>query len=113
MSKFAFVIEITKSGDAKGHAYKKEDAQKAKDLFNKLREEGKEAYYYQHPQPDKRCKSEAQMDASKGTEGTSAAAPAQKSATVAPEPQKATVTLGDDLEVLPNPSSKKNNIGGF
>lgn len=66
--KFSFVIEI-KGDKPIGHAFKKEDAQKAKDLFNKLREEGKEAYIFQHPNHDKRCKSEEQKEASKGTEG--------------------------------------------
>jgi len=66
--KFSFVIEV-KNGKPVGHAYKKEDAQSAKELFNKLREEGKEAYLFQHPNHDKRCKSTEQTEASKGTEG--------------------------------------------
>lgn len=66
--KFSFVIEV-KGDKPVGHAFKKEDAQKAKDLFNKLREEGKEAYLFQHPNHDKRCKSAEQTEASKGTEG--------------------------------------------
>lgn len=67
MSKFSFVIEV-KGGKPIGTAFNKEDAQKAKDLFNKLREDGKEAYYFQHPNHDKRCKSAEQMEASRGTE---------------------------------------------
>lgn len=113
MSKFAFVIEITKNGEPKGHAFLKEDGQKAKELFNKLRDDGKEAYYFQHPQPDKRCKSEAQMEASKGTEGTPASAPAPKAASEPARQQQAPVTLDGDMEILPNPSNKKNSIGGF
>ena len=66
--KFSFVVEV-KNGKPIGHAFKKEDAQSAKELFNKLREEGKEAYLFQHPNHDKRCKSAEQMEASKGTEG--------------------------------------------
>ena len=66
--KFSFVIEV-KNGKPVGHAFKKEEAQSAKDLFNKLREEGKEAYLFQHPNHDKRCKSAEQIEASKGTEG--------------------------------------------
>lgn len=66
--KFSFVIEV-KGDKPVGHAFKKEDAQKAKELFNKLREEGKEAYLFQHPNHDKRCKSTEQTEASRGTEG--------------------------------------------
>ena len=66
--KFSFVVEV-KNGKPVGHAFKKEEAQSAKELFNKLREEGKEAYLFQHPNHDKRCKSTEQMEASKGTEG--------------------------------------------
>jgi hypothetical protein len=66
--KFSFVIEV-KGDKPVGYAFKKEEAQSAKDLFNKLREEGKEAYIFQHPNHDKRCKSTEQKEASKGTEG--------------------------------------------
>lgn len=120
MSKFAFVIEITKSGEAKGYAFKKEDGQKAKELFTKFRDEGKEAYYYQHPNPDKRCKSEAQMEASKGTEGTVEAQVNRSVSEAKPEVIPATpksnikaVSLDDDMEILPNPSKGKNSIGGL
>lgn len=99
MSKYSFVIEITKNGEPKGHAFKKEDAQKAKDLFNELREKGKEAYFYQHPNHDKRCKSTEQMEASRGTEGQAQASPAAA-------PQAVDV----DEEVKP---TKKNQIFGI
>lgn len=113
MSKFAFVIEITASGDAKGTAFKKEDGQKAKDLFNKLRDEGKEAYYYQHPSHDKRCKSETQMTASKGTEGTSQASTVQTPPVESASMFKGPVSLDGDMEIIPSPSKKKNSIGGL
>lgn len=75
MSKFSFVIEV-KNGKPIGTAFNKEDAQNAKDLFNQLRDSGKEAYIFQHPHHDKRCKSSEQTEASRGTEGTTQSAPA-------------------------------------
>lgn len=94
--KFSFVVEI-KNGKPVGHAFKKEDAQSAKELFSKLRDEGKEAYLFQHPVSDKRCKSAEQTEASMGTESKS----------IAP--------VADDMEVLEKPKKveKKNSILGF
>lgn len=61
--KFSLVVEV-KDGKAVGHAFMKEDANKAVVLFNQLRDSGKEAYLFQHPRADKRSKSEAQHEAS-------------------------------------------------
>jgi hypothetical protein len=61
--KFSLVVEI-KNDKPIGHAFLKEDAQLAKELFAKLREEGKEAYLFQHPMHDRRCKSSEQTAAS-------------------------------------------------
>jgi len=110
MSKFAFVIEI-KNGKPFGTAYSKEEAHKAKELFTKLRDSGKEAYYSQHPAPDKRSKSSEQMDASKGTEGTELANSPENPAP-APQPAPQAVDFDDDIVILENPSSGKNSIGG-
>ena len=57
--KFSFLITIDKNGNPVGKAYQRTDAQSAVDEFSKAREAGKEAYLFQHPSPDKRCKSEA------------------------------------------------------
>lgn len=95
--KFSFVVEV-KNGKPVGHAFKKEDAQSAKELFSKLRDEGKEAYLYQHPTHDKRCKSAEQTEASKGTES------------------EAAQPVADDMEVIEKPkkeAKKGNSILGF
>jgi hypothetical protein len=63
--KFSIVIEI-RDDKIVTTGFLKADAAKALAMFNKLREENKEAYYFQHPVPDKRCKSTAQMNASLG-----------------------------------------------
>lgn len=97
MSKFSFVIEV-KGDKPIGTAFNKEDAQKAKDLFNKLREEGKEAYYFQHPNHDKRCKSSEQMEASRGTEART-------------EEEKPKTVQAVDMDA-PKPT-KKNQIFGI
>ena len=61
--KFSLVVEI-KNDKPIGHAFLKQDAQFAKELFAKLREDGKEAYLFQHPMHDRRCKSSEQNAAS-------------------------------------------------
>lgn len=94
--KFSFVVEI-KGGKPVGHVFKKEDAQAAKELFEKVRAEGKEAYYFQSPNHDKRCKSEAQMSASAGTSSEDAPAAKVEAKVDAPSEEK----------------PKKNSIMGF
>lgn len=96
--KFSIVIEV-KNGNPIGHAFKKEKAQDAKDLFNKLREEGKEAYLFQHPNHDKRCKSAEQSEASKGTEDGN-------------EPQVA-ATVKEEAPVVKSEKKSKNSIFGI
>jgi len=63
--KFSIVIEI-RDKKIVTTGFLKQDAPEALALFTKLRTENKEAYYFQHPVPDKRCKSTAQMNASLG-----------------------------------------------
>ena len=89
--KFSFVVEV-KNGKPVAYVFKKEDAHKAKELFEKVREEGKEAYYFQSPNHDKRCKSSEQMDASMNT--------------VSLEKEKV-------VEEAPKPTSGRNSIMGF
>ena len=60
--KFAIVIEI-KNGKPEATAYNKTDANTALEKFIKLRDDGKEAYLFQHPVADKRSKSKEQMEA--------------------------------------------------
>ena len=88
--KFSFVVEV-KNGKPIGHVFKKEDAAKAKELFEKVREEGKEAYYFQSPNHDKRCKSTEQMDASMNTVSL---APEKKAEEPAQEKVKKNSLLG-------------------
>jgi hypothetical protein len=61
--KFTFLITLDKNGNPVGKAYTRADAQSAVDDFNKARDAGKEAYLFQHPNPDKRCKSEVARNA--------------------------------------------------
>lgn len=89
--KFSFVVEI-KNGKPVGHVFKKEDAQSAKELFEKVRAEGKEAYYFQSPYHDKRCKSESQMEASSGAQ--TEVAPAKKVDEVVEEKPKKNSIMG-------------------
>jgi len=60
--KFAIIIEV-KNGKPVATAFNKTDAGDAVEQFIKLRDEGKEAYLFQHPVADKRSKSKEQMDA--------------------------------------------------
>jgi len=74
-NKFSIVIEI-KGDQVIAHGYHKSDAADANNLFNKLRDEQKEAYFFQHPIADKRCKSAEQVEATHGhLEVTPASAP--------------------------------------
>ena len=63
--KFSIVVEV-KDGKAVAHGFLKEDANDALQLFNKLRDEKKEAYLFQHPVADKRSKSAEQIEATHG-----------------------------------------------
>jgi hypothetical protein len=105
MSKFTFVIEI-KNGKPLGTAFTKEDAAVARAMFDDLREKGKEAYFFQHPQPDKRCKSTEQMAASRGTESTGEVAPVETA-------KPLNESVDQDMEVIKNSKYKKNSVGGL
>lgn len=60
MSKtFSFLITVDAKGNLTSKAYDKKDSQDGLNDFSKAREDGKEAYFYQHPVADKRCKSVA------------------------------------------------------
>lgn len=91
--KFSFVVEV-KSGKPVGTVFNKDEAHKAKELFEKFRNEGKEAYYFQSPNHDKRSKSEEQITAS--------------AAGVPVEAEKS-----EPAEEVVSKSSKKNSVLGF
>jgi hypothetical protein len=60
MSKtFSFLITVDNKGNLVSKAYEKKDSHTGINDFVKAREDGKEAYFYQHPVADKRCKSSA------------------------------------------------------
>lgn len=60
MSKtFSILITVDAKGNLTSKAWEKKDSQLGMNEFTKSRESGKEAYFYQHPTPDKRCKSAA------------------------------------------------------
>jgi hypothetical protein len=61
-NKFSFLLLIAKDGIPSAKIYKKEDAQKGINDFNEARAKGSEAYWFQSPRADKRCKSEASRE---------------------------------------------------
>ncbi len=64
--KFSIVIEVGKDGKPIATGYLKADASKAGEHFVRLREAGKEAYFFQHPIADRRSKSAEQVAATLG-----------------------------------------------
>jgi diphthamide synthase (EF-2-diphthine--ammonia ligase) len=63
--KFSIVVEV-RNGKPFATGFNKQDANEAIVLFNKLRDESKEAYLFQHPVADKRSKSAEQIEATRG-----------------------------------------------
>lgn len=61
-NKFSFLLLIGKDGTPSAKIYKKEDAQKGINDFIEARAKGSEAYWFQSPRADKRCKSEASRE---------------------------------------------------
>ena len=57
--RFSFLITIDSNGTPSAKIYKKENAQDGLNDFSKVREQGKEAYWFHSPREDKRCKSQA------------------------------------------------------
>jgi hypothetical protein len=56
--KFSILITIKKDGTPSPVVYDKAKAQEGINAFIKAREQGLEAYWFQSPRSDKRCKSE-------------------------------------------------------
>lgn len=73
--RFSFVIEVDKKDNIIPHIYLKDKAADAQSLFFELRNKGVEAYYFQHPRPDKHSKSLEQKAASAGTSQAANPAP--------------------------------------
>lgn len=63
--KFSIVVEV-RNGKPIATGFNKSDANEALVLFNKLRDDAKEAYIFQHPVADKRSKSAEQITATLG-----------------------------------------------
>lgn len=64
--KFSIVVEVGKDGKPIATAYVKAEANLAGQHFVRLREAGKEAYFFQHPLADRRNKSTEQVAATRG-----------------------------------------------
>jgi hypothetical protein len=56
-NKFSILITVDAKGNITSKAWEKKDSQVGVSEFVKSRENGKEAYFFQHPTPDSRCKS--------------------------------------------------------
>ena len=60
--RFSFLVLIDSNGTASSKVYKKENAQDGLNEYSKARDGGKEAYWFQSPRADKRCKSDSARD---------------------------------------------------
>lgn len=105
--KFSIVIEVGKDGQPISTAYIKAEANKASEHFVRLRESGKEAYFFQHPIADRRNKSAEQIKATLGLRD-------ENGAVQQPEEQpKAPVPNHKKNEVpMPAPKKRGNKIDG-
>jgi hypothetical protein len=106
--KFSIVIEVGKDGKPISTAYIKAEANKASQHFVKLREAGREAYFFQHPIADRRSKSLEQVTATLGQRDAEGAVQQPPDQPKAPVPNHI-------LNEVPMPAPKKrrgNNIQG-
>lgn len=60
--RFSFLVLIDSNGTPSAKVYKKENAQEGLNEYSKARDQGKEAYWFQTPRADKRCKSDSARD---------------------------------------------------
>lgn len=105
--KFSIVIEVGKDGKPISTAYIKAEANKASEHFVRLRESGKEAYFFQHPIADRRSKSAEQVTATLGQRDASGAVQQPE------EQKKAPIPEGKKNEVpMPAPKKRGNKIEG-
>jgi hypothetical protein len=106
--KFSIVIEVGKDGKPVTTGYHKADANKANEHFVRLREAGKEAYFFQHPIADRRSKSAAQIKETLGNRDADGNVPDSKDEGKAPTPNHI-------VNSIPMPAPKKrggNKIEG-
>lgn len=99
--KFSIVIEVGKDGKPIATGYVKAEANLASDHFVRLRESGKEAYFFQHPVADRRSKSAEQVAATLGERDAEGKAhsPAEKKAPIP----------NHKVNEIPMPAPKKRN----
>jgi hypothetical protein len=106
--KFSIVIEVGKNGQPIATGYLKADANKAGEHFVRLREAGKEAYFFQHPVADRRSKSAEQVTATLGQRD------AEGNVQSPNEEKKAPVPNHKLNEVpMPTPRKRGNKIEGM
>lgn len=106
--KFSIVIEVSKDGKPIATGYLKADALKASEHFVRLREAGKEAYFFQHPVADRRSKSAEQITATLGKRD------AEGNVEAPVEEKKAPVPNHKINEVpMPAPKKRGNKIEGL
>lgn len=95
--KFSIVVEVV-DGKPVATAYFKQDANEARLHFNRIRDEQKEGYFFQHPIENNRCKSKAQQEASVPTAPSDLAAlERQKQALTPVQPAKAAQTAPEPV----------------
>jgi hypothetical protein len=102
--KFSIVIEVGKNGKPITTGYIKAEANLAGEHFLRLRDEGKEAYFFQHPIADRRNKSSEQVAATLGVrdENGHAVSPNMPENPVQPLSVKNTISS-------PTPKKRKGN----
>lgn len=100
--KFSIVIEVGKDGKPIATGYVKAEANKAGEHFIRLREAGKEAYFFQHPVADRRSKSAEQVTATLGKRD------AEGNVQAPPEEKKAP-TPNHKVNEVPMPAPRKRN----
>lgn len=105
--KFSIVIEVGKDGKPVSTAYIKAEANKASEHFVRLREAGKEAYFFQHPIADRRSKSTEQVNATLGLRDATGAVQSPKEQVKAPVPE-----FKKNEIVTPTPKRRGNKIEG-
>ena len=100
--KFSIVIEVGKNGKPIATGYVKAEANLASEHFVRLRESGKEAYFFQHPIADRRSKSAEQVAATLGERDTEGKAQSGAEEKKAPIPNH-------KVNEVPMPAPKKRN----
>jgi len=106
--KFSIVIEVGKDGKPVSTAYIKAEANKAGEHFVRLREAGKEAYFFQHPIADRRSKSAEQVTATLGLRDAEGNVQQPKEQPKAPTPNH----IANEVP-MPAPKKRGNKIAGL